>query len=316
MYSGQPTTAIRLQALLSWGADASERRKKTLSETSPYECFAYVHARRKLGNGAKPPCLRLSKYCMHTFRSVHGEIVAASGRVRIATRREHQARLIWADRGDALHLKASWTKGGKERDVPISRETQRDVLNEARALAPASTMSTGFGTRRPRAGRPHRAAPGARAVHRQPHMDRRSCARKAIQALSKAWTWRIRLPRAPQPRRTRHAPGAGAQISQNSLDGSRGRASDSDSGSHRAAVDGYAGDGVPGRRRRQGSPDDRPHLIRSELETVSDRSRGRAPPERLSTYGSCTLKPANGMPNSWSIVRPEVAGSASSQPCQ
>ena len=25
----------------------------------------------------------------------------------------------WADRGEHLHLKASWTKGGRERTVPI-----------------------------------------------------------------------------------------------------------------------------------------------------------------------------------------------------
>lgn len=41
----------------------------------------------------------------------------------------------WADRGDTLHLKASWTRGGRERDIPITSETQRAVLNEARQLA-------------------------------------------------------------------------------------------------------------------------------------------------------------------------------------
>ncbi len=41
----------------------------------------------------------------------------------------------WADRGDHLALKASWTKGGKEREVPITNETQRDVLRQAKALA-------------------------------------------------------------------------------------------------------------------------------------------------------------------------------------
>lgn len=41
----------------------------------------------------------------------------------------------WADRGDTLHLKASWTKGGRERDVPIINALQRHVLNDAKALA-------------------------------------------------------------------------------------------------------------------------------------------------------------------------------------
>ena len=41
----------------------------------------------------------------------------------------------FADRGDHLVLKASWTKGGRERTIPIRTEAQRDVLNRARWLA-------------------------------------------------------------------------------------------------------------------------------------------------------------------------------------
>ncbi len=41
----------------------------------------------------------------------------------------------FADRGHELHLKASWTKGGKERVIPIRSSQQRRILNEARALA-------------------------------------------------------------------------------------------------------------------------------------------------------------------------------------
>ena len=41
----------------------------------------------------------------------------------------------FADRGDHLVLKASWTKGGRERTIPVRTEAQRDVLNRARRLA-------------------------------------------------------------------------------------------------------------------------------------------------------------------------------------
>jgi integrase len=41
----------------------------------------------------------------------------------------------FANRGDHLVLKASWTKGGRERTIPIRTEAQRDVLNRARRLA-------------------------------------------------------------------------------------------------------------------------------------------------------------------------------------
>ena len=40
-----------------------------------------------------------------------------------------------ADQGDHLFLKASWTKGGRERIVPIRTEAQREVLNRAHRLA-------------------------------------------------------------------------------------------------------------------------------------------------------------------------------------
>jgi site-specific recombinase XerC len=46
----------------------------------------------------------------------------------------------WADRGDALHLKASWTKGGRERDVPVTNAMQRQVLEEAKALAQGGSL--------------------------------------------------------------------------------------------------------------------------------------------------------------------------------
>jgi integrase len=41
----------------------------------------------------------------------------------------------FADRGDHLVLRSSWTKGGRERTIPIRTEAQRDVLNRARRLA-------------------------------------------------------------------------------------------------------------------------------------------------------------------------------------
>lgn len=41
----------------------------------------------------------------------------------------------WADRGDKLVLKSSWTKGGREREIPIRNTEQRQVLNEAKAFA-------------------------------------------------------------------------------------------------------------------------------------------------------------------------------------
>lgn len=41
----------------------------------------------------------------------------------------------WADRGDRIVLKATWTKGGKEREVPIRNDRQRSALALAHQIA-------------------------------------------------------------------------------------------------------------------------------------------------------------------------------------
>ncbi|MGV8401403.1 phage integrase N-terminal domain-containing protein [Pseudomonas aeruginosa] len=46
----------------------------------------------------------------------------------------------YADRGDHITLKGSWTKGGRERSVPITTAEQRRVLNLAHQLAGAGSL--------------------------------------------------------------------------------------------------------------------------------------------------------------------------------
>ncbi|MFY7913902.1 MAG: phage integrase N-terminal domain-containing protein [Rubrivivax sp.] len=41
----------------------------------------------------------------------------------------------WADRGNVLALKDTWTKGGRPREVPVRTAEQRQVLDEAKSLA-------------------------------------------------------------------------------------------------------------------------------------------------------------------------------------
>jgi integrase len=52
-------------------------------------------------------------------------------------RREESIKIrpAWADCGDTLRLRDTWTKGGKERKVPITTAQQRSVLDTAKALA-------------------------------------------------------------------------------------------------------------------------------------------------------------------------------------
>jgi integrase len=46
----------------------------------------------------------------------------------------------YADRGEQIALKGSWTKGGRERTVPITTPEQRAVLDEAHRLAEAGSL--------------------------------------------------------------------------------------------------------------------------------------------------------------------------------
>ena len=57
-------------------------------------------------------------------------------------RREESIKIIpaWADRGSRLVLKDSWTKGGREREIPIRTQQQRQLVDEAKALAKGKSL--------------------------------------------------------------------------------------------------------------------------------------------------------------------------------
>ena len=48
---------------------------------------------------------------------------------------------VWADQGNTIRLKGTWTKGGRDRTIPIVTERQRSLLNEAKALVQNSQRS-------------------------------------------------------------------------------------------------------------------------------------------------------------------------------
>jgi site-specific recombinase XerC len=52
-------------------------------------------------------------------------------------RREESIKIrpAWADRGDRIVLKDTWTKGKREREIPIRNAEQRQILDEAREFA-------------------------------------------------------------------------------------------------------------------------------------------------------------------------------------
>ena len=66
-------------------------------------------------------------------------------------RREESIKIIpaWADRGDSLVLKDSWTKGGRPRTIPVRTEEQRRLLEDAKAITGGkSLIAPGYTTYR------------------------------------------------------------------------------------------------------------------------------------------------------------------------
>lgn len=57
-------------------------------------------------------------------------------------RREEAMKFIpsWADQGDHIRLKDSWTKGGRPREIPVLTEAQRELLDRAKAFAPKYSL--------------------------------------------------------------------------------------------------------------------------------------------------------------------------------
>jgi hypothetical protein len=57
-------------------------------------------------------------------------------------RREESIKIVpkWADRGDRLVLKDSWCKGGRQREIPIHTLEQRQILDQAKALANGKSL--------------------------------------------------------------------------------------------------------------------------------------------------------------------------------
>ena len=49
-------------------------------------------------------------------------------------------RPAYADRKDKIVLKPSWTKGGRKREIPIRKESQRQALDEARRLVGSASL--------------------------------------------------------------------------------------------------------------------------------------------------------------------------------
>src|SRR6266496_645447 len=81
---------------------------------------------------------------MDPLQQVRTDCIRISLRLQAAfgLRRAESIKIVpkWADRGDRLVLKDSWTKGGREREIPIRTQEQRQLVDEAKALAKGKSL--------------------------------------------------------------------------------------------------------------------------------------------------------------------------------
>jgi hypothetical protein len=115
---------------LRWLAEKIDKQNIVERENAAYA----IADRRHVSNESKARELDADK-----LAAVSDPYTAMSLRLQDAfgLRREEsiKVRPRWADRGEVLHLKASWTKGGKERDIPSSTDAQRELLQQTKELA-------------------------------------------------------------------------------------------------------------------------------------------------------------------------------------
>lgn len=120
---------------LRWWATKTARRAVIASDNAHYgiEQRTYTH------DGSNARSLPDS-----ALELIGDEHVGMSLRLQAAfgLRREEAIKFqpAYADRGDRLVLKASWCKGGREREIPIRTPAQRQLLNECHTLAGTGSL--------------------------------------------------------------------------------------------------------------------------------------------------------------------------------
>ena len=128
------TIKVRMTAL-RWWAEKVGRRSVVNPRNSAYG----IGQRKQVTNESK--AVRLD---MGDLSGISNERIRASLELQrvFGLRREECLKFQphFADRGDKLVLKASWCKGGREREVPIRTQEQRDVLDRAHRLAGRGSM--------------------------------------------------------------------------------------------------------------------------------------------------------------------------------
>ena len=122
-------------AVLRWWADKVNKRSVIAQSNGHYD----IIERQYISNTSKAQQLDSEKLVR-----VKDDYVRMSLELQQAfgLRREEAIKFCpaYADHGDKLILKPSWTKGGRAREIPICNQVQRDVLNRAQQLTGRGTL--------------------------------------------------------------------------------------------------------------------------------------------------------------------------------
>lgn len=105
------------------------------------DTYGLAERGRFSGNKAK----RLEGEALERVRDTRVQL-ALKLEAAFGLRREEALKLrpVLADRGDRIALKASWCKGGRYREIPITHKKQRALLDEVRAVVgDGSLIGTG-----------------------------------------------------------------------------------------------------------------------------------------------------------------------------
>lgn len=124
-----------LMAVLRWWADKVGVNGAVAASNDAYGIERRIYVTNTQRATTAPETAKDSISDPHVRASV--ELQAAFG-----LRREEAIKFSpsYADRGDHIALKGSWTKGGKPRVIPIRTEAQREALMRAHTVARAGAL--------------------------------------------------------------------------------------------------------------------------------------------------------------------------------
>ncbi len=128
------TIKVRMTALRWWAEKVGRQ-----SVVDPRNSIYGIGERRYVTNESKAVSLS-----MGDLNRISDERIRASLELQrvFGLRREECLKLQphFADRGDKLVLKASWCKGGREREIEIRTQEQREAVDQAHRLAGKGSM--------------------------------------------------------------------------------------------------------------------------------------------------------------------------------